>query len=70
MLANYDRILEEIQREAASLTPAGVAQEEVVTLVMKVVDEVDQHRLRPKSIKKEIQNLVLNFVERHEGLIQ
>ena len=70
MLANYDRIYKEIEDEAKHQSPPGVDSEELVALVMNIVDEVDQHQLRPKSINKNIQNLILNFSGKHEGLFQ
>ena len=70
MLANYERIFEEIQKEAEQAAPANAPVEELVTLVMSIVDEVDQHRLKPKSINKEIQNLLLNFVNKHGGELE
>ena len=70
MLANYERIFEEIQREAQQAAPAEAPVEDLVTLVLGIVDEVDQHRLKPKSINKEIQNLLLNFVNKHGGAFE
>ena len=70
MLANYERIFEEIQREAEQAAPAGAPIDELVTLVLSIVDEVDQHRLKPKNVNKEIQNLLLNFVNKQGGAFE
>ena len=68
MLANYDRIFEEIQDEARRQISSDINVDELVDLVMHVVDEIDQNRYRSRSYKKNIQNLILSFCEHHPEL--
>ena len=62
MLANFDRILREIRAEAEKLAPPD-AVEEIVKLSMNIVDFEDQHRLRPRAIRKDVENLLLSYAE-------
>ena len=64
MLANYDRILEEIRREAELVIEPGEASEDLVYLAMHLVDLVDQHRLKPRNIRKDMETLLLEYANR------
>ena len=59
MVSNYDRILAEITKEAQRLAPDQVDPEALVTLAMEIVDLEDQHRVKPRRIKQEVEDKIL-----------
>ncbi|MCQ3806925.1 MAG: hypothetical protein OXB92_07435 [Acidimicrobiaceae bacterium] len=62
MVNNYERILEEITKEAWRLAPGeGVDPELLVTLAMETVDLEDQHRIRPLNIKQRVEEKILTI---------
>lgn len=65
MVANYDRILQEIRREAQELASAEISAEELANLIMEIVDLEDRHLLKPIDVNKEVKGLLLKQVNRY-----
>ena len=50
MVSNFERIIEEIRKEAKRIAPNhGVEPELLVELIMKIVDTEDQHRIKSQA---------------------
>ena len=73
MVSNFERIIEEIKREAALIAPKhGLDPERVVELIVKIVDAEDQHRVKAvagvhKKAKSMIQDVALADPQSGEG---
>lgn len=47
MVSNFERILDEIRKEADQVAPGyGLQPDSVVELIMKIVDVEDRHRIK------------------------
>lgn len=60
MVSNFERIVEEIKREAALIAPKyGLDPERLVELIVKIVDAEDQHRIKAvASIHKKAKSMI------------
>ena len=73
MVSNFERILDQIKREANLVAPAhGLNPSTVVELIMRIVDLEDQHRIKsqPKihqRAKGMIQTVALGEAEQEDG---
>jgi len=58
MVSNFERILEEIRKEADRLAP-GYDSELVVDLVMQIVNLEDEHRVRAqRGMERQVRNMI------------
>ena len=73
MVSNFERILDQIKREANLVAPThGLNPSTVVELIMRIVDLEDQHRIKSKpkihqSVKGMIQTVALREAEQEDG---
>lgn len=60
MVSNFERIVEEIRREASQIAPRhGLESERLVELIMKIVDAEDQHRIKSVAgINRKAKNMI------------
>ena len=60
MVSNFERILDEIKKEANRVAPDhGLHPETVVDVIMNIVDLEDQHRLKAQhGINQKIKGLI------------
>lgn len=63
MVSNFDRILREIKREANLVAPDhGLAPETIVSLIMRVVDIEDRHRVKAEHrVHQRIKGMIRNM---------
>ena len=65
MVSNFERIFDEIRREAKLIAPKhGLDPDALVELVMSIVDSEDQHRIKAvarihQKVKGKIQDVAL-----------
>jgi hypothetical protein len=58
---NFDRIHEELAKQAAELAPdVGLDQARFLELVLEVVEAEDQHRITKTNINQQIERVILN----------
>ena len=67
MVSNYDRVYQEIQKEALKIGKSeNVPPEALVRLAMEIVDEEDQNRIRATyGIKQKIAGMIRNVATEH-----
>ena len=67
MVSNYDRVYEEIQKEALRIGKSeGIPSEILVRLAMEVVDEEDQNRISATyGINQKIAGMIRNAATEH-----
>lgn len=58
---NFDRIRDELAREATVLAPdVGMAPERFLEIVLELVDAEDQHRITKTNINQQVERMILN----------
>jgi hypothetical protein len=58
---NFDRIHQELAREAEELAPeVGLDPARFLELVLEVVEAEDQHRITKTNINQQIERVILN----------
>ena len=67
MVSNYDRVYQEIRKEAGvTAKTEHLAAEALVTLAMEIVDIEDQHTIRPfHNIKQRISGIIRTAATEH-----
>ena len=67
MVSNYDRVYEEIQKEALRTGKSeGIPSEMLVRLAMEIVDEEDQNRISATyGINQKIAGMIRNAATEH-----
>lgn len=60
---NFDRIHEELARQAEALAPeVNMEPEHFLEIVLELVDAEDQHRIAKTNINQQVQHMILNAV--------
>lgn len=69
MVSNFERILDEIRREAKLIAPKhGLDPDALVELVMNIVDSEDQHRIKTVArIHQKVKGMVQNVALTNSG---
>ena len=69
MVSNYDRVYEEIQKEALKIAKSeNIAPDALVRLAMEIVDEEDQNRISATyGINQKIAGMIRNAATEHLG---
>ena len=66
MVSNYDRVYQEIRKEAEVLAASeGLPSETLVRLALEIVDLEDQHNIRPLNIKQRITSVIRTAAAAH-----
>ena len=67
MVSNFERILDEIKKEAGRIAPAyRLDPGSIVNLVMDIVDLQDQHRVKAQhGINRKIRQMIENAASVH-----
>ena len=69
MVSNYDRVYEEIQKEALKVAKSeNIPPDALVRLAMEIVDEEDQNRISATyGINQKIAGMIRNATTEHLG---
>jgi hypothetical protein len=58
---NFDRIHEELAKEAATFAPdVGLDPARFLEIVLEIVDAEDQHRVAKTNINQQVERVILN----------
>ena len=57
MVSNFERIFEEIQKQARTASDA-FGTDTLITLAMEIVEQVDRHATKQMNIKQVVENLI------------
>ena len=68
MVSNYDRIVEEITKEAKALgPPADLSPDVLLALTMEIVDLEDQHRITAIRIRQLVEEKIIDTARSVSG---